>query len=161
MRSSSSKSRRFVPAMVAVLVVAPGNLTGCAGQPDRAAPNPLPADLVAAWKTAGAEVGWMPGGFLSQFSQEKQGRPGPLPAFRFRHVELKEGSLGKLPAPEAPFGLCLEHTKLGNAVLKELASLKQVERLQLEWIQIPDQGELKELAGLPQLRSLDLIDWSV
>jgi hypothetical protein len=52
-------------------------------------PKPLPPKTVAAWKEAGAEVGWMRESTLDlpekvgpEFLPEKEGAVGDLPAFR-------------------------------------------------------------------------------
>src|SRR5437868_8704007 len=65
----------------------------------------LAPEVVAAWKKAGAEVGWMapqPYGLL-WFDGGAQGAPGELPAFRL--PQWKAGDVAKLPAPEGAFGL--------------------------------------------------------
>lgn len=100
---------------------------GFAGQPDKKdlpKPQPLPADIVKAWKDAGATVGWMKveeSGILS-FVEEPEA--GALPAFRF--LQWKDGVVAKLPVPKASFGLYLSKTELMDAGLKELASLKNL-----------------------------------
>src|SRR5262249_47504110 len=122
---------RWLPVLV--LVVGFG-FPGVAAQPPvkNDPPQPLPTEVVRAWKDAGAEVGWMGvhrtrgplihayatptdsviidefhSGFPGhlQFSSERDARPGDLPAFRF--MTWKEGRLGKLPLPMLPFGLDL------------------------------------------------------
>ena len=107
------------------------------------APKPLPEDIVKAWKAAGAEVGWlrpMPSGFHS-FVQEKEGKPGDVPAFHF--AVWPQGRLAKLPVPAPAFGLVSQTTVTG-AGLKELAALKSLQTLDLTQTQVTDAG-LKEL----------------
>src|SRR5207245_1079370 len=77
-----------------------------------APPTALPAEVVAAWEKAGAEVGWMhvnPSGFIS-FGSKKEVKSSEVPAFRF--LTWKEGILPKLPAPGVPFGLDLAYTRV-------------------------------------------------
>ncbi len=76
-----------------------------------------------------------------------------MPVFQFS--EWEEGVLVKLPDPGAPFGLCLNLTKVTDAGLKELAGLKSLQALYLAGTQVTDAG-LKELAGLKSLQILDL-----
>src|SRR5207302_1611703 len=112
----------------------------------------LPAEIVTAWKKAGAEVGWMREGTFA-FVPEKEGVDGDLPAFRFSL--LKKGLLAKLPAPAAAFGLDLHETPTADAELKELAGRKDVHGLGLDGSATTDAG-LKELAALKNLQTLDL-----
>src|SRR6266545_5457256 len=86
-------------------------------------PQPLPKELVAAWKAAGAQVGWMradKAGYIG-FLPEKQGVADDLPAFRFG--TWKEGLVANLPSPAAAFGLFLGGTQVTDAGLKEIARL--------------------------------------
>jgi hypothetical protein len=83
-----------------------------AARPANGRPEPLPPKIVAAWKEAGAEVGWMRESALDmpekagpEFVPEKEGTSGDVPAFRF--PELRKGVLATLPAPPAAFGLDL------------------------------------------------------
>ena len=67
----------------------------------------LSAELVAAWKKAGAQVGWMSADRLDRFfRQEKEGKKGEVPAFRFS--EWPAGVVAKLPQPQTPFSLVIE-----------------------------------------------------
>ena len=121
----------------------------------------LPEDIVAAWKKAGAQVGWlraMPGLASLQFVREKEGKPGDLPAFHF--AVWPEGRLAKLPAPAPAFGLDLRRTQVTDAGLKELAGLKSLQALDLGDTKVTDAG-LKELAGLKNLQTLDLCNTQV
>jgi hypothetical protein len=123
-------------------------------------PQPLPAEIVKAWQEAGATVGWMrvyQYGFV-HFVSEDAGEPGDVLAFRF--AEWKAGVLGRLPPPEAGFGLYLGGTKVTDAGLKELAGLKSLQTLNLVGTQVTDAG-LKELAGLKSLQTLNLNDTQV
>ena len=94
-------------------------------------PQPLPENIVTAWKEVGAEAHWLracPAGF-PQYIPEKEGKPGDLPAFRF--VVWHEGLLAKLPAPVTAFGLALYNSQVTDAGLKELAGLKSLQTLDL------------------------------
>ena len=140
------------------------------------APKPLPENIVAAWKEAGAEVGWMrvDPTWVPVFVQEQEGKPGDLPAFFFGGVKaatpdghvffkfpLKEGQLAKLPAPATAFGLGLGHTQVTDAGLKELAELKNLQALDLSQNNLVTDAGLKELAGLKSLQKLTLHDTKV
>src|SRR5262245_51740396 len=86
-------------------------------QPSSSQPQPLPKDLVAAWKKAGAAVGWVhvnefgsPG---YEFVDENKATAGDVPAFwgGFKC----EGVLSKLPQPETPFALDLGYPGVTDA----------------------------------------------
>src|SRR5713226_1401568 len=146
------------PVTIAALgVLATCSLTGFADPPPAKtdAPKPLPKAIVEAWKEAGAEVGWLRPdkfGFL-EFDQNKEGKPGDLPAF---HFPWQEGRLAKLPTPTMAFGLDLSGTQVTDAGLKDLAGLKSLQMLNLYYAsRITDAG-LKELAGLKNLQTLYL-----
>ena len=119
----------------------------------------LPADVVAAWKEAGAEVGWMgpsrrPFGLLEFTARrEELAASRVVPAFRI--YVWREGMLAKLPSPARAFGLDLTHSGMTDAGLKELAPLKQLASLGLGFTKVTDAG-LKELASLKQLTYLYL-----
>src|SRR4051794_629487 len=70
-------------------------------------PKPLPPELVAAWKQAGAKVGYLRVSEFGslEFLTDRGGIPGDVPAFEFK--TWKEGVSAKLPAPAVPFGLNL------------------------------------------------------
>src|SRR4029079_14479577 len=93
---------------------------------DEKRPEPLPADVGAAWKEAGADPGWMSidkqGRF--RFRPGEEGKAGEVAAFAWRY--WKPGVLDKLPPPAQPFGLNLRIAKVTDAGLKELAGLKQL-----------------------------------
>ena len=146
--------------LVTLLLLATGGGTGRAGAPQGKTdpPKPLSEKIITAWKEAGAEVGWMranPYGFL-EFVPGQAGKPGDVPAFRFRVWQA--GRLAKLPAPAAALGLDLGGTpQVTDAVLKELAGLKSsCMRLDPSGrTEVTDAG-LKELAGLKSLHTLFL-----
>jgi len=119
-------------------------------------PEPLPPDVVKAWKAAGAEVGWMgtvAGGRLQLFRTLDKGLPGEVPALSFR--KWKSGVLPKLPAPEVSFGLKLWYTQITDAGLHEIAAMKNLTCLDLSETGITDAG-LKELVGLQKLTTLNV-----
>src|SRR5262245_11937201 len=101
--------------------------------PKRDSRQPLSEEIVKAWKDANAEVGWIEWsevcrvGWLGYFgfTSEKEGGTGELPGFKF--VEWQQGVVTRLPAPEAAFGLDLDHTQVTDASLKELARLKSLQ----------------------------------
>jgi internalin A len=119
-------------------------------------PSPLSAEVVAAWREAGAQVGWVGRntGFYPEFRLGVEGKAGEVPTFAFGRA-WKAGVLAKLPPPEHPFGLLLSHANVTDAGLKELAGFKSLQNLILYETKVTDAG-LKELGGLNSLQSLDL-----
>src|SRR4051812_10848682 len=94
-------------------------------------PDPLPADVVAAWEKAGAETGWMvlhECGFI-EFRAGGAGKEGELPAFSI--TAWREGILNRLPPPGQPFGLDIFNATVSDLVLKEVAGLKDLQALNL------------------------------
>jgi hypothetical protein len=76
---------RLAGAMLAVLISVMVGVAAPAPETaePRAMPKPLPPEIVAVWKKAGAEVGWMrveESPFRFVFHETPQ--PGDLPAFR-------------------------------------------------------------------------------
>src|SRR5438105_704434 len=84
------------------------------------APKELDATVVAAWKKAGAQVGWYGQGAVGfwQFSQAKPKALEALPAFRLG--KFQPGTIEKLPPPAASFAVVLETSGMTDAGLKEL-----------------------------------------
>ena len=128
------------------------------------APQPLPENIVTAWKEAGARVGWMrvrpdsfdadTGGGLQvsrisffQFVPEKEGKPGDLPAFSFN---ANFNSMDYQHHPNAVPRGWLPEVRLAKLPAPALAF-----GLDLVNTQVTDAG-LKELAGLKSLQMLDL-----
>ena len=146
-----------VRGMAALVMVATCGFPGFADPPPAKTdpPKALPEKIVTAWKEAGAEVGWAQvNKFLGFFEFVRQkAEPGSLPAFRF--ASWQDGRLAKLPAPTTGFGLDLGRTQVTDAGLKELAGLKSLQTLNLDFTKVTDAG-LKELAGLNSLQSLYL-----
>ncbi|MCI0376475.1 MAG: hypothetical protein L0215_02590 [Gemmataceae bacterium] len=123
-------------------------------------PQPLPKEIVEAWKEAGAKVGWLRAkdvGFRSrqfvfhEFDPEQPAAAGDVPAFHL--VRWQTGQLAKLPAPMTAFGLFLSRAEVTDAALKELIGLKKLQRLDFSFTQVTDAG-LKELAKLKNLQTL-------
>ena len=120
-----------------------------------AAPQPLPESIVKAWKEAGAKVGWVRVnlGGITQWVEEEDGKAGDLPAFSFPDGFL-ENHQKKLLAPASPFGVSLTYrAEFGDAGLKELAELKNLQVLDLTYTGVTDAG-MKDLAGLKNLQTL-------
>jgi hypothetical protein len=130
---------------------------------DRPRAQPLPADVVAAWRNAGMVDWWGARGSVGwvridsqawlHFDAQPSGAPGEVPAFQI--TEWKRGVLPKLPQPAQGFGLCLRQRKVTDAGLQDLAGLTNLEALDLELAEISDAG-LKHLSGLKRLRALDI-----
>jgi hypothetical protein len=106
-----------------------------------------------AWNDAGLKAGWvrMKFGAPSYYLDPDAGADA-LPAYWF-NWEAKR--LAKLPDPGVPFGLYLNGTNVGDAGLKELAHLKNLQLLNLDATKVTDAG-LKELVGLKSLQSLSI-----
>ncbi len=125
-----------------------------------AGPQPLPVEVVEAWKKAGAVVGWIgidgdKCGHL-EFRCAAEGKQGEVPAFRF--PEWRPGEMAQLPQPPRPFGLDLTLTQVTDAGLQELIGLNHLQTLNLSsCTRVTDDG-LKEFARLKNLRILSL--WS-
>jgi hypothetical protein len=83
--------------------------------------------VVAAWKEAGATVDrYDRKGVLSERSPEDSSA---VPRFTFH--TFKPGTIGKLPPPTEPFALDLRNTKMTDAGLEELATLTNLQVLDL------------------------------
>ena len=141
-------SIEFALPVIFVVAAAAGGAAAKDGPPE-----PLPEPIVAAWKNAGAEVGWMRFLYILQFVPAGQGEPGDLPAFRFS--PWRHGLLAKLADPGRAFALDLSGTDLTDAGLKELTGLKSLKMLGIGMTYVTDAG-LKELARLKNLRKLSL-----
>jgi hypothetical protein len=123
--------------------------------------KPLPPEIVKVWGAAGAKVGWIKDfppkptwGYDYWEPYREQGEPGAVPAFRY-HRE-KEGDLAKLPDPGVPFGLDMHCCSMNDAELKELAGLKNLQSLNLGGALLLSDAGLKELTGLKNLQGLYL-----
>ena len=142
--------------LAVLAVLASCGLDGFAGADadKKEAPKPLPREIVKAWRGIGANVGWMKmdlGDNGPTFQVEGEIRAMTVLQF----TEWKEGVLAKMPDPGAPFGLCLNLTKMTDAGLKELAGLKSLHALFLAGTQVTDAG-LKEVAGQKSLQTVDV-----
>jgi hypothetical protein len=144
----------------------------------------MPPKVAAAWRDAGAVLGWMKDlppqadGYAFWGPWRDKGEPGAVPAFRY-HPD-KKGTLARLPDPGVAFGLdthccamnaeelkelagltSLHSLNLGGGLLvtdkglKQLAPLRNLHALYLFYTNVTDAG-LKELAGLNHLQALDL-----
>ena len=117
LNSMPTKTWVWHAALAALLMLATAAGTGRADSPlaKPDLPQPLPENIVAAWKAAGAEVGWMrlfPAENLN-FVLVKEGKLGDLPAFRFARGQ--EGRWAKLPDPAQAFGLFLADIQVTDA----------------------------------------------
>jgi hypothetical protein len=149
-----------VAALAALARGAPGAFAGA--QPDDTdAPRPVPAEIVKAWRDAGAEPGWMknvpPKSGTYRFWEpwRKNGEAGAVPAFRFPGRNAA-GALAKLPDPGQPFGLDFHCGWYAGVKLKELAGLKNLQALCIGGVQGDAYADLKELAAMKDLRALYL-----
>jgi hypothetical protein len=120
--NSTRWAQRLLVALVALATCS--GLGGAADPKDKGdAPKPLPADVVKAWKDAGANLIWLRPAWLHGFEErwdffERDKRdPGDLPGFG---IELKEALLAKLPAPDTAFALYVNAPN--DAALKGLGS---------------------------------------
>jgi hypothetical protein len=130
-------------------------LVSLAQEPAKEPVRPAP-EVIAAWEKAGAVFGWSSvdqWGNLEWRDGKEKSVAGALPAFRVTVFPI--GKLKALPPPDVPFGLHLAGPQVSDARLKELAGLTQLQSLNLLETQVNDAG-LKELAGMKQLKTLDL-----
>jgi hypothetical protein len=124
-------------------------------------PGPLPPEVVKAWGDAGARAGWMrdvpPETGVYRFWEpwREKGEAGSVPAFRFPERNAG-GVLAKLPDPGIAFGLDFHCGFYAGATLKELAALKNLQSLCIGGVQGKAYADLKDLAGLTNLRGLYL-----
>src|SRR5438093_5981962 len=107
---------RTVCSLLGLMLAAPA-----AGQPAGDRPQPLSAQVRAAWEKAGAIVGWMgrDGFALTIRPGTGEGKAGEMPAFTF--PDGQGDMVATLPVPERAFGVNLSYTKLRPELLKELA----------------------------------------
>ncbi len=111
--------------------------------------------VVAAWRKAGALVGWLAhspnGGW--HYLRAKPKAISSLPAFVWRKFE--PGMLINLPTPSVPFAMGFGNTGINNRGLKELKRFKNLRSLDISHTKVTDAG-LKNLDLIKSLRSLDL-----
>jgi internalin A len=155
-RTQAATARGLAAVVVLALVGGLVDRAGAQAQPGDGPPRKFDDATAAAWKKAGALVGWM--GVDSfypslEFRTQPDGLLAPVPAFRF--TAWQENIVARLPDPGTSFGLHLHGTKVKDAGLKELARLKSLQSLSLYNTKITNAG-LKELAGLTSLQSLNL-----
>ncbi len=132
--------------------------------PDKLPIKELPDNVLKAWKTAGAEIGWMklePSQYdLSTFEKTRNLKEAPkelwLPAFQF--LKWPGDNLSKLPVPETLFGLSIDNADEDDFELRKehFAELKRFKTLaHLELFEtkttLEDIGVLKELKYLVTL----------
>jgi hypothetical protein len=116
-------------------------------------PTSLPAEVAAAWRKAGFNVGWMDLVGDGEFNG-KDGKPGQVPAFL---SQLNGGvPAAGLPAPDAAFGLYYSHDGVKDAALKNLAEFKNLQVVTIASNFTVSEAGLMELAALEQLQSLRL-----
>jgi internalin A len=113
----------------------------------------LPAQLVAAWKKAGALTVWTS---PNEISQDRLGKDGEVPGFQLRWAP----GIAALPRPQTAFGLSFGSGGMTDAGLRELAELKTLQYLFLYNTPVTDAG-MKELAGLTSLQALSLASTKV
>lgn len=110
-------------------------------------------EIVAAWKEAGAEVGWMRfddfGWFEFHFGMNS-GDDVFWPTFRFS--TWNDAMIAKLPSPTAGFGLDLSFSNVTDTGMRELARFENLQALDLAKTNITGKG----LSRIQSLRSLGL-----
>ena len=129
------------PVLVAQATVE-GRVGGSKGR------RPLGAEIIAAWKKAGAKTGWM-----DLRDQRSIAVADEIPDLCFFRWEA--GIIEKLPVPAVPFGLAFYQTELTDAGLKEVSRLTSVKSLNVSDSQVTDVG-MKDLARLKNLKCLYL-----
>ncbi len=155
-----SRLSRWGGVLAALVLACGGRELWAAPAPlPKAGSPPLPWEVVQAWQQAGALEGWVGNhSGLLVFRSKPEGLTDVVPAFQFSAWQV--GLLGKLSAPQAPFGLYLRFTPVTDAQLKSLAGLKSLHTLHLRLTKVTDLG-MKELTGLKSLRTLHLADTTV
>jgi internalin A len=132
----------------------------------KAEPAPQATDLEsvkAAWKKAGARIGWMDEHKIDSpfFEEREDPRPGEIPAFYF--YRLKDGLFDTLPMPFVPFGLSTGRPPPGG--FRALSGLKHLRVLHLDLLfgggnppeaTRPIEASLGALAEFKELRTLSL-----
>lgn len=116
--------------------------------------------IAGAWKRAGAEVGWMRvagQGVTFSLEQQPEGFVPPkneaylyYRSFKFR--TWKPGMLSSLPPPEDSFGLDLSGTAFGDGAIDDLARLKSIYILNVQFTKLTD-------AGREVLRKKVFVQW--
>jgi hypothetical protein len=128
----------------ALLLLAGGGRESLSAPAPRSNEQPLPKELVAAWREASARVGWMRIDELALvFREGVVGQRGEVPAFEFRR--WTGGVVRQLPPPQRAFGLVLVNTRVTDAGLKELQVLL------LFGTQVTDRGAAELQKALPML----------
>jgi hypothetical protein len=146
----SRLSRGAAAFATLLLLTGGGRESLSAPLPANARRQPLPRELVAAWREAGATVGWMKAdqGWL-RFREGVEGKQGEVPVFWFR--KWTGGVVGQLPQPQRAFGLALRGPQVTDAGLEELAGLKALQTLLLYRAKVTDAGAAELQKALPTL----------
>src|SRR5262245_6239789 len=133
---AGSGQRKLAPWVVLLLVAI--TVQAALVPPQAAPPQPLPKELVAEWRKAGATAGWIgrndDGWF--EFQDKPTGLGGPVPAFKFNNWD--EGVVSKLPWPQTAFGLDLTDSLLRDKHFKRLVQLKNLQVLNLSCTPVRD-----------------------
>jgi internalin A len=152
---------RHLPVVLAVLASCGLGTATAADPDDKDSAKPLSPETVKAWRDAGGQVGWMKD-VPAKFGTYKFGEPwrekgeeGAIPAFRFPEKSAG-GVLAKLPDPGTAFGLDFHCGFYAGVKLKELAELKHLQSLCIGGVQGEAYADLKDLAGMTNLRGLYL-----
>jgi hypothetical protein len=160
MKKQHARAWRY-PAVLAVLASCGLGTVTSAEPKDKDAPKPLPTEIVKAWRDVGAVVGWMkdvpPKSDTYKFWEpwREQDDAEAIPAFRFPEKNAG-GVLAKLPDPGTGFGLDFHCGYYAGVTLKELAKLKNLQSLCIGGVQGKAYADLKDLAGMTNLRGLYL-----
>jgi len=121
--------------------------------------KPLPEDVIAAWKKAGFQAGWMRMSrglfwkFLSE-PQREQVKPTDLPAFQIKG-RWPSTDVAKLPAPPTAFGLFFSSTTPNRKQAQQLARFKQLEVVYLFTSVVKD-ADVRSLSSLTSLKHLNI-----
>ena len=124
-------------------------------------PKPLPPDVIKAWSGADAVVGWMKdippdpdSGYSYWEPWREEVEAGAIPAFRFPRE--KGAAVDKLPDPGVAFGLTYRCRAVETDWLKKLAGLKNLKSLNIGGSLTLKDEKLKEVAALKDLQRLYL-----
>jgi hypothetical protein len=160
MKKQLARTWRYLAVLAVLASFGLGTVTS-ADPEIKDTPRPLPAEIVKAWRDAGADVGWMKdvpprlGTYNFWEPWREKGEAGAIPAFRFPEKKA-DGVLTKLPDPGTAFGLDFHCGFYAGVTLKELAKLKHLQSLCIGGVQGKAYADLTDLAGMTNLRGLYL-----
>ena len=156
-KSMSADSRiKLLALLTSALGSATLGVRTFAAEPVRSAPrDPYPLTDTLLWQFAARKwhgTSEKPGG-ITLVTPDRNGAADAVPEYRLRNWKL--GLIEKLPVPKGPFRIALG-ANATNELLKEFSRLKTLEALDLSYCSNVTDVGLKPLAGLSELKVLNL-----